>query len=151
IHDRNGLFVGELRPPRAPALVNETFARFREFLQHHPSLDAVFDKTRICCQVLRNQSVFISAAGHAYPCCWTYVQATAPILHEFRTGVDTQMYDLVQDTGGFARIDALKLGLAAVVDSPLFGAVERSWEKTSLAAGRLKVCARVCGIDFPAF
>jgi hypothetical protein len=95
--------------------------------------------------------VFIGAQGYAFPCCWTYVQATRPALNRFPADADTQMYELVQATGGFDAIDTLKAGLRGAVESALFQAVEDSWSCKSVDAGRLKVCARACGTKFPAY
>ncbi len=60
------------------------------------------------------------------------------------------MYDLVEGLGGFDRINALKTGMAAVVQGPLFAAIEDSWARPSIGSARQKVCARVCGLEFPA-
>jgi hypothetical protein len=79
------------------------------------------------------------------------VQATSPKLYGFPAGVDRQVYELVERLGGFERIDARRVGLRTAVESPLFDAIEASWGCSAIAAGRLKVCARVCGTDFPAY
>jgi hypothetical protein len=62
-----------------------------------------------------------------------------------------QVYDLVQSEGGFDAIDALRHGLRSIVEGPLFEAIESSWGCRSVGEGRLKVCGRVCGIEFPAY
>jgi hypothetical protein len=151
IFDGRGMVVGVLEPPSDPSLGNETVKLYTDVQCNRELLDVIFSQTAIRCRVQESRSVFVSASGHAFPCCWTYVQATAPIIYEFAPGVDTQMYKLVEECGGFAQIDAVVLGLAHAVESSLFEAIKRSWLQPSVAAGRQKVCARVCGVEFPAY
>ena len=147
----DGMSVGSLEPPVDPELVNATVARCEALISHYGSLDALFSETPIHCRVLASASVFVSAQGHAYPCCWTYVQATRPRLNGFPAGADRQVYDLVYSTGGFEQIDAGRVGLRRAVESPFFTAVESSWSCSSVEKGRLRVCARACGTEFPAY
>jgi hypothetical protein len=79
------------------------------------------------------------------------VQATKPLLYGFPHGMDLGVYELVEATGGFAGIDAGRIGLRAAVESAFFAAVASSWSCSSFEEGRIKVCARVCGVDFPAY
>ncbi len=151
IYAEDGALVGALRPPRNQAFVNDTARRYEDLLTAHGNLDAVFSSTSIQCQVLRSGSIFVGASGVVFPCCWTYVQATTPVLHEFAPGSGTQLYDLVVAAGGFEAIDAQRVGIRSVVEGPLFEAIEASWSCSSVSDGRLQVCARVCGESFPAY
>lgn len=149
VFDAKGVLVSHLEPPRKAELVNRTTFHRRELIERFGTLEALFAATPINCRVLSTQSVFVSAQGLAFPCCWTYVQATRPNMCSFPESADRQIQHLVEASGGFERIDALRVGLAAAVGSPLFGAI-----KSSLSCGgqgRLKVCARACGKDFPAY
>ncbi|WP_372441430.1 radical SAM protein [Plantactinospora mayteni] len=150
VYANNGTVVGHLEPPSTPTLVNNTTRHFSELLAHYSSLDELFSTTPIHCRILDTASLFVSATGHAYPCCWTYVQATRPQLLGMPVRADRQMYDLVLATGGFEAID-VRRGLRAAVESRLFAAVQESWSCSSVDAGRLKVCARACGTAFPAY
>lgn len=151
VHTVDGSIVGYLEPPRTRSLRNETAERYPELIHRFKSLDALFDATPISCRVLDTHSVFISAEGYAFPCCWTYVQATTPKLYGFPEGIDRQVYDLVEGLGGFDAVNTLAHGLRTVVEGPLFRAIEDSWACRTVGNGRLKVCARVCGVEFPAY
>ncbi|MDF0668797.1 MAG: radical SAM protein [Nitrospira sp.] len=151
IFDATGRQVGTLRPPRDPKLMNDTLLRYISHPEPQRGLELLFDRTAIRCRVQESRSVFVSASGQVFPCCWTYVQATTPVLYGMGNGIDTAMYDLVLATGGFEALDARTKGIAAVIEGPLFCAIQESWDKPSLAEGRQKVCARVCGQEFPAF
>jgi MoaA/NifB/PqqE/SkfB family radical SAM enzyme len=150
VFDGKGAVVSYLEPPKNPDLVNKTTLNRRDLLERFGTLDALFAATAIQCRVLNTSSVFVSAQGYVFPCCWTYVQATRPSLCEFPETADRQIQQLVEATGGFDRIDARRVGLAAAVDSPLFRAIEAGFS-CGASANRLKVCARACGNDFPAY
>ena len=47
--------------------------------------------------------------------------------------------------GGLDALDARKHPLTTIVEGPLFRTVVASWEQPSVAAGKLKPCAAVCG------
>jgi MoaA/NifB/PqqE/SkfB family radical SAM enzyme len=151
IYSPEGERIGSLEPPKDTSLVNETARRYTERIDGRGSLDSVLSSTHIHCQVMDTRSVFVGAQGSVFPCCWTYVQATSPKLYGFPAAADRQVYELVERLGGFERIDARRVGLRKAIESPLFDAIEASWRCSAVAAGRLKVCARVCGTDFPAY
>lgn len=151
IFDGRGELVGHLEPPLEESLVNRSVLHHEDLSGPYGSLAALFDRTPIHCRVLDTASVFVSAGGHAFPCCWTYVQATRPALYGFPPDADRQVYDLVQATGGFGAIDLRRTGLRAVVSGALFREIEASWACGSVGEGRLRVCARACGTDFPAY
>jgi hypothetical protein len=146
----NGSVVGHLEPPRNAELVNKTALHRSELLERFGSLEALFDATPIHCRVLDTKSVFVSAEGLVFPCCWTYVQATRAQICGFPQDADREVQSLVEANGGFDRINARRVGLAHALESPVFGAIEASWSCAS-SKGRLKVCARACGADFPAY
>jgi acyl carrier protein len=143
--------AGYLEPPSDPDLVNATARKFTSTAGHEAHLLRLFDTTRISCRVLDTNSVFISARGMVFACCWTYVQATRATQGGYQTDSGGQIRELVADVGGFAAIDAKRVGLRAVIEGPLFAAIEESWGRPSVPEGRLKVCARACGTDFPAY
>ncbi len=151
IFNEEGMVVGALELPSKPSLVNDTVRNFTEGPLNHQTLNNLFSRTSICCQSKENRSVFVNALGYVFPCCWTYVQATTPIIYNFLPGVDQQMYNLVQKCGGFECINALNVGLDSAIQSSFFEAIKVSWEQSSIEEGRQKVCARVCGTEFPAY
>lgn len=151
IYANGTAIVGYLKPPSDPGLVNGTARRFTDVDGHREMVGRLFDTTPISCRVLDTSSVFISARGLVFPCCWTYVQATRATQGGYATDSSEQMLRLVAQAGGFEQIDARRVGLRAVVEGPLFSAIEQSWACESVAEGRLKVCARACGTDFPAY
>jgi MoaA/NifB/PqqE/SkfB family radical SAM enzyme len=151
IYNRAGQVVGELRPPRASQYVNEVLLWIRSVEQKASYLDSFFDDCQISCLALHSGSLYLSVAGHVYPCCWLYVQATLPAVYGDASAASRQVRDLLDANGGESSIDATTRHLDEILQSPFFHAVERSWSAASVAGGKLKVCARVCGKGFDAY
>ena len=56
---------------------------------------------------------------------------------------------MVKVHGGKPAIDAVRRGLEAVVEGPLFQeSIPRSWHRQSVEDGKLAICARSCGIEY---
>jgi hypothetical protein len=56
---------------------------------------------------------------------------------------------MIDEHGGRDALDARKQGLKAVVEGELFQyAIPASWERKSVAGGKLAICARTCGVDY---
>ncbi|HYC12838.1 MAG TPA: hypothetical protein VEC75_01230, partial [Stellaceae bacterium] len=104
-----------------------------------------------CCSVIENQSIFVAADGTVFPCCWTYSAALNRALTGSEDPLDNQMEELLRRHGGRSVIDGRRHALRAICESELFKAIAESWKARSLAEGKLKVCARMCGRAFSQF
>jgi hypothetical protein len=88
--------------------------------------------------------MYLSAQGYALPCCWL-----GAVFSESSTAERRQFADLLKAHGGIAAVDARRHGLRAVVEGPLFQqAIPASWDQSSIAAGKLAICARTCGREY---
>jgi len=144
VHDPDGTVVGSLEPPALPRWRNASTATVEELMRDDRSLQQMLDLTPIACRAIEDSSIFVGAQGLVFPCCQTYTAATLPsVTRDPRN--DTQLQELIESLGGFETLDALRVGLRAAVESPTMTAIKQSWDETSIAEGRLKVCARVCG------
>lgn len=103
--------------------------------------EGYLDNTPISCKVGVEKSVYVSAEGLVFPCCWTAYQ----LYDQWKSWQSLQMQSLLQDMGGKSAISAKTGDLEEIVDGPFFRAVEESWTRTSCGSGRLAVCARTCG------
>jgi pyruvate-formate lyase-activating enzyme len=144
ICDPAGSVVGWLEPPSAGNR-NAAADQLGEQILAAGSHDVAWNATSIGCKVLQNRSVFISAGGQVYPCCWTYVQATVPLHADAAAPSERQMRELIEARGGPAQLDLHERSLADIVAGEVFAAIEASWSKPTAAEGKLRVCARVCG------
>jgi len=140
----DGAVVGWLKPP-STSHRNSAADRLGEQILAAGSPDPAWTATSISCQVLQNRSVFISAGGLVFPCCWTYVQATVPLRGDAAAQSERQMRELIAEHGGQSSLDLRHHSLGAIVAGDVFTAIERSWSAPTPADGKLRVCARVCG------
>lgn len=151
IYDREGRVVDELRPPRIQEYVNEVLLWARRVEARAEYFDQFFDTCTIQCIATDSASVYMSATGAIYPCCWLYVQATLPMLYRGAAQADLQVAELLASCGGPERLSAATHSIADIIQGPFFEAVVSSWQRTSVRRGRLMVCARVCGDGFGAY
>ena len=93
----------------------------------------------VACKALEPASVYVSADGLVFPCCWlgniraATVTAAHPVLR------------LAAETGGLEALRVPPRTLEEVVEGPFFARVAASWACPSVAEGRLATCANVCG------
>jgi MoaA/NifB/PqqE/SkfB family radical SAM enzyme len=140
----DGSVVGWLEPPSTPHR-NVAADRLGERIRASGSHDVAWNATSISCKVLANRSVFISAGGLVFPCCWTYVQATVPLRGDTGATSERQMRQLVAERGGTSSLDLRHHSLREIVSGDVFAAIETSWSAPTTEDGKLRVCARVCG------
>lgn len=151
IFDPGGTVVGRLEPPEDEAYRNDAITTL-DLLRNSPDgVQRMLDTTEIFCRVKHARSIYVGAQGWVFPCCQSYTAATLPAVYGRPPQTDTQLEELILSLGGFDRLDALKVGLRAAVESDVMAAIEESWSRSSIAEGRLKVCARVCGTDLGTF
>jgi MoaA/NifB/PqqE/SkfB family radical SAM enzyme len=92
----------------------------------------------IHCLVEKSKSIYISAQGFVYPCCWLAQIVPVNRMSEKKQ----QIIDLIQAHGGFDSIDAKEFPIEFIVESDLFQfAIPNGWDKGS---NRLKICAKQC-------
>lgn len=140
----DGSVVGWLGPPSTPHR-NAAADGLGEQILAAGSHDAAWNATTISCKVLQNRSVFLSAGGLVFPCCWTYVQATVPLRGDATATSERQMRELIAEQGGESSLDLHRHSLGEVVSGDVFTAIETSWSAPSTDDGKLRVCSRVCG------
>lgn len=149
VYSATGEIVDRLYPPRDSKWTREAADAASE--KAGTWLLPVLDRTPIACRAQTAKGLFVSAAGHAFPCPWTYVQATRPAQSRFPEGVNRQVRSLLEACGGFDAIHVPTVGLRGAVESEFFAAVSASWSIPSIAQGRLQICGRTCGTEVQDF
>lgn len=145
VQDRQGNFEYYLEQPQNPEYVNPAFGKLEVVKRHYGEFETYLDQVDIDCKVAgAKRKIYLSAQGYALPCCWL-----GAIFSESSTPERRQFADLIAAYGGSAAVDARKQGLEAVVEGPLFQqAIPASWDQSSIAGGKLAICARTCGKDY---
>ena len=147
VHGLDGQVEYYLEPPENPRYRNSALAKENEIVARHGTLKNFFAQTPITCKVAKERSLFVSAEGLVFPCCWTanqlypwyYPEKGAPIwkmIEALPSGLDS--------------LNAKKTTIAEIVSGPFFQTkLPDSWSATS--GERLFVCAKTCGQGFDAF
>ena len=145
--NRKGEETAKLKKPKEK-YQNAAMKQYDTVKEKHGSMDAYYDKTPIRCKVKDEGNLFITAEGLALPCCWT-----AGRMYKWWHSDPKveQIWDFINAAGGKDAINAKKHGLRAVFDTGIFDLIEYSWQKESIAAGKLKVCSMKCGAEFDPF
>ena len=117
-------------------------------IKKYGSMDAYYDIAPVHCKVKDEGSLFITAEGLALPCCWT-----AGRMYKWwhKNPKDEQIWNFIDDVGGKDAINAKIHGISAIFENGIFSNIENSWNLTSCATGKLKVCAMKCGAEFDPF
>jgi MoaA/NifB/PqqE/SkfB family radical SAM enzyme len=149
VHNRAGELEYHLELPRTPKYVNSALQREDEIVHEFGSLKKFFAQTPISCKVARERSIYISAEGYVFPCCWTANQLY-PWYYEKRGAPIWKMIDALP--GGLDSLNAKRHPVRDIVSGEFFQRrLPDSWDKTSFAEGRLFVCGKTCGQGFDAF
>lgn len=140
ILNRSGRRVGYLEPPLQDRWQNSALADldriaaaggYRDFLRSTP----------IYCKVAAARSLYLSAEGLVFPCCWLGG------IYPWFSPRDTPETFLARVPGGRDALDARRHGVRAIVNGPLFQeVVPAGWLPGTEERPRIDVCARTCGM-----
>lgn len=145
IYNSKGQKIGYLELPENPNYRNKSLETLTVLIKKFGSLNRYLDKTLINCKVKRNKSLFISATGLVYPCCWVYDESNYRTLYNITDPLELGVEKILREIGGIQQISAKERPLKDIIEGEFFRRIEESWSCSSLAQGRLKVCARTCG------
>ncbi len=145
--DKKGSIEYHLEKPLHEKYQNKSLEKEQQIISQFGSMHEYLNQTPIRCKVAREKSVYVSAEGLVFPCCWT---ANQMYLWYFpREG--TPIWQFIKTTGGKEAIDAKKIPVKKIVRGDFFKKIKTSWSCQSLEQGKLKVCAKTCGTLFDQF
>lgn len=101
--------------------------------------DIVVDRQpcEINCQAKEKKSIYVSAIGEVYPCCWMGFNPRTYGHGTYYQAVNQQICDIIGEN------NALEHDLADCIN--WFNKVEESWKIPKFDYGRLVICNDVCG------
>lgn len=140
VQDRNGNIEYFLELPTKNEYQNAAFVQLNRSRNPGEAYHSYLDETEIRCKAVDSQSVYISAEGLVFPCCWTasLYRSNAQSVREI-----WRLIDKLPD--GKDSINAKLNPLSEVINGRFFQEFfPAAWEKNS-GADRLMVCARTCG------
>ena len=149
VHGPSGELEYYLEMPLNPKYLNSALKKEAQITAEFGSLKDFFGKTPIDCKVAREKSIYVSAEGYVFPCCWTANQLY-PWYYEKRAAPMWKLLDSV--AGGLESLSAKKHSLQDIISGDFFQRrLPESWDKQGIEAGRLFVCGKTCGKGFDAF
>jgi hypothetical protein len=145
VRDKQGRFEYWLEQPTNPEYLNPAFGNLEQVRQRYGEYQTYLDQVDINCKVAGpKRKIYLSAQSYVLPCCWL-----GAVFSESSTPERQQFAELINHHGGSAMLDARLKGLEAVVEGPLFQqAIPQSWDRESIADGKLAICARTCGKEY---
>jgi hypothetical protein len=119
----------------------------RDLQDRYGSTERYLDRAEIQCKVQATGSIYVSADGCVFPCCWLAAQ-----LRNRAASTRAEILDLLEALGGTRHVDGRRRSIRAIVEDGFFqNLIPGSWSKPSCAAGKLRTCARMCGHEFKAY
>ena len=134
-----------LEKTEEPQYQNTSLEKEEQLKNKHGNLDRYLDRSKINCKVANEKSIYISSEGLVFPCCWT---ANQMYLWYNR---NTQINKMLEQNGGKEQINAKTKSVKEIVNGNFFRSIAGSWQKPSCSDGKLKVCAKMCGMEFDPF
>lgn len=149
VYNREGDLDYYIEMPLSKKYHNSAVAKEQALIDKYGSLESYLDKTPINCKVAKEKSLYITATGDAFPCCWTANQ----LYPWYFPNQKSYMWKLLEKLeNGPSDMSALQHGLEKVVNGEFFQDVLlKSWKAKSIKKGRPKCCAKTCGSEFDPF
>ena len=145
VWSRNGNVEYHIEKPENPAYHNDSLMHEQVLIDQFGSMQAYVDQTCVKCKVAEEKSLYISAEGLAFPCCWTANQ----LYVWYWPHRKSEMWTLLDND--IDNVSALKNTLKDVVEGSYFNRIANSWSLPSISDGKLRVCAKTCGSGFDQF
>ena len=145
VQSRTGEMLYSIRPARSPQYQNRAVARLAEAGEQREEALKVLGSTPIHCKSLHERSLYISAEGLVFPCCWT--AGSIYPLHSKEP--DGEVWTLLAQHGGKEGISLHHRSLEQIIEGDFYRALASSF--TSNFPTRIGTCARICGAAFQTF
>lgn len=137
-----------LEMPQDVQYTNSALKKEEELVKKYGHLEKYLDATSISCKVATEKSVYVSAEGFVFPCCWTGNQLYPWYFEPKSSQIWNTIRALPQKEKS---ISALHNSIYNVINGDFFSKIEGAWDKPTVRDGKLKVCAKTCGNEFDPF
>jgi MoaA/NifB/PqqE/SkfB family radical SAM enzyme len=149
VYDRQGEVDYYLELPQNPDFQNSALLKEKQLVEKYGSLENYLNQTPVRCKVAKEKSIYISAVGHAFPCCWTANQLY-PWYYPAKKSYMWKLLDQLEE--GVDGLSAKQNSLESIVNGAFFQDIlTSSWDKKSIKDGKPKCCAKTCGTEFDPF
>lgn len=145
VWNRNGEVEYYIEKPTNPVYTNDSLEKEQQLVDTFGSMQNYVDQTCVKCKVAEDHSIYISAEGLVFPCCWTANQ----MYIWYTPFKKNEIWSLLN--GDTTQISALENDLKSIIEGKFFNDIASSWSKSNTSDGKLKVCAKTCGTGFDQF
>jgi MoaA/NifB/PqqE/SkfB family radical SAM enzyme len=141
VHDSKGRFEYHLEAPLASEHQNPGLVQLTSLAKRGTRYEDHLDTTSIECLARAKKRVFLSAEGLVFPCPYL-----AHVYLAHQPSGAAQVLRLLESHGGTGALDGRRQSVRNIVEGRFFQrSVPDSWDLPGIAAGRLAVCADLCG------
>lgn len=140
VKDATGKTEAYLEPPRQKKFLNSDLRKIEKSEgSKGEGLESYLNETRIQCESLRLNRIYINSRGLALPCGYLnhYLFDPSKTHGKFQSQVK-ELLDL-------EKLDATKHSLRSIISGPEFNKISQSWKVPQVKSGKLKACALFCG------
>jgi MoaA/NifB/PqqE/SkfB family radical SAM enzyme len=138
----------QIELPKGPEFVNESYAKEQELIKRYGNLDRYYDQVEIQCKVATEKSIYVSATGNVYPCCWLAMKSSDIEPSAKPSNIEALIRGHNVDPQS---ISLHHHSIANILSGPLYSQIlPTAWSK-DLSHGKPKTCARICGKELDVF
>lgn len=133
-----------LQPSDLPEYRNQALETgYGNIVDSFGSVQNYWDTTDIQCRTMDEKSIYVTAQGLVFPCCWTANQLYPSWLAPQKSQIWSFLGRLPQ---GAESLSALRFEIKDILAGKFFQEIlPSSWQCKSINQGRLQVCAKTCG------
>ena len=146
--NRKGADTQLIEKPAAPANQNLALLKQAEIEKTYGSMTEYYNSCSIKCKAAEKNEIFITAEGLLMPCCWTAGRMYKWWHKDYRV---EQIWEHIDQAGGKDGINVLETGLKSAMTSGILDSIKDSWDRTSIADGKLGVCVKQPRTVIPCF
>jgi len=145
--NKKGEVEYKIYPPLSPLYQNKSLEKEEYLIKKYGSMEEYLNKTSITCKVKNDKSIFITADGNLFPCCWIANQQYIWYLPK----KGAPIWSLIDKNGGIEKLNLRNNSIKEIIEGKFFKDIQKTWKKKSIKCGKLAVCAKTCGQEFDQF
>ena len=138
-----------LEPPKSVQYQNQSLQKEEQLSKEYGSIYNYLNQTKVQCRVSKEKSLYVSAGGFVFPCCWIANQLY-PWYFKKRSSQVWKFIDQLPEKEN--SLNGKIHPIEKIIQGDFFQTlVPESWNKKDITKDKLLVCAKTCGKKFTSF
>jgi MoaA/NifB/PqqE/SkfB family radical SAM enzyme len=143
VRNAQGEVSHHLQPTQRDDLQNHFYQQQTDVVEKYGNHLNYWNQAPIHCKVQKERSIYLAATGHVLPCCWLGGELAAASAN--LQPLSTLLATLPNQADS---LSGHHFSLHEIIEGEFFQSLlPASWQKSSLAQGKLHTCARICGVE----